>query len=256
MEALDLLWAGMQEPAIGVGMGLTAENLAEKYTISREEQDAFALLSHQRAVKAIEEGRFKAEIMPITVPRPRKEPVIFDTDEQPRSDLTLEKLAALPPAFKEGGTVTAGNACGLNDAVSAAVLMSRQRAEELRLRPLARIRGYNVVGVDPNYMGIGPVPSIRAVLKGAGMTLNDIDRFEINEAFAAQYLSCERELNLDREKVNVFGNGIALGHPIAATGARLLTTLLYCMINDDLNLGVYSLCAGEGMGFAVILERI
>jgi acetyl-CoA C-acetyltransferase len=256
MEALDLLWAGMQEPAIGVGMGLTAENLAEKYTIIREEQDAFALLSHQRAVKAIEEGRFKAEIMPITVPRPRKEPVIFDTDEQPRSDLTLEKLAALPPAFKEGGTVTAGNACGLNDAVSAAVLMSRQRAEELRLRPLARIRGYNVVGVDPNYMGIGPVPSIRAVLKGAGMTLNDIDRFEINEAFAAQYLSCERELNLDREKVNVFGNGIALGHPIAATGARLLTTLLYCMINDDLNLGVYSLCAGEGMGFAVILERI
>ncbi len=256
MEALDLLWAGMQEPAIGVGMGLTAENLAEKYDISREEQDAFALLSHQRAIKAIEEERFKAEIMPILVPRSRKEPVIFDTDEHPRNDLTLEKLAALPPAFKEGGTVTAGNSCGLNDGVSAAVLMSREMANELGLKPLALIRGYKVVGVDPNYMGIGPVPSIRGVLKETGLTLNDIERFEINEAFAAQYLSCERELNLNREKANVCGNGIALGHPVGATGARLLTTLLYGMISDDLNLGVYSLCAGEGMGFAVILERV
>jgi acetyl-CoA C-acetyltransferase len=256
MEALDLLWAGMQEPMIGVGMGLTAENLAEKYNISREEQDAFALLSHQRAIKAIEEGRFKSEIMPVPVPGRKKGPTIFDTDEHPRKDITREKLAALPAVFKEGGTVTAGNACGLNDGVSAAVLLSRKRADELGLKPLALIRGYKVVGVDPDYMGIGPVPSIRGVLKNAGMTINDIDRFEINEAFASQYLACERELNLDREKVNIYGNGIALGHPVGATGARLLTTLLYGMINDDFNLGVYSLCAGGGMGFAVILERI
>jgi acetyl-CoA C-acetyltransferase len=256
MEALDLLWAGMQEPAIGVGMGLTAENLAEKYHISREEQDAFALLSHQRAVKAIEGGKFKAEIMPIAVPRPRKEPLVFDIDEHPRKDLTLEKLAALPTAFKEGGTVTAGNACGLNDGVAAAVIMSRRRADELGLKPLARIRGYKVVGVDPNYMGIGPVPSIRGVLKETGLSLDDIERFEINEAFAAQYLACERELGLNRDKVNIYGNGIALGHPVGATGARLLTTLLYGMINDNLTLGIYSLCAGEGMGFAVILERV
>lgn len=255
MEALDLLWAGMQEPAIGVGMGLTAENLAEKYSVKREEQDAFALLSHQRAIRAIEEGRFKAEIMAIPVPRAKTETFLFDTDENPRNDLTIEKLAALSPVFKKGGTVTAGNSCGLNDGVSAALLMSRQRADELSLKPLARIRGYKVVGVDPNYMGIGPVPSIRGVLKDAGLKLNDIDRFEINEAFAAQYLSCERELNLNREKVNIYGNGIALGHPVGATGARLLTTLLYGMINDNLNLGIYSLCAGEGMGFAVILER-
>ena len=256
MQALDLLWAGMQEPAIGVGMGLTAENLAEKYRISREEQDAFALLSHQRAVRAIEKGNFKAEIIPIAVPRPRKEPLVFDIDEHPRKDLTLEKLASLPPAFKEGGTVTAGNACGLNDGVAAALIMSRKRADELGLRPLARIRGYKVVGVDPNYMGIGPVPSIRGVLKENGLTLNDIERFEINEAFAAQYLACERELGLNREKVNIYGNGIALGHPVGATGARLLATLLYGMINDNLALGIYSLCAGGGMGFAVILERV
>jgi acetyl-CoA C-acetyltransferase len=256
METLDLIWAGMQEPMIGVGMGLTAENLAEKHHISREEQDAFALLSHQRAVQAIKEERFKSEIMPVPVPRRKKEPVIFDTDEHPRSDLTLEKLASLPPAFKEGGTVTAGNACGLNDGVAAAVLTSRERADALGLKPLAKVRGYSVVGVDPDYMGIGPVPAIQKVLKGAGVTLDDIDRFEINEAFAAQYLACERELDLDRERVNVYGNGIALGHPIGATGARLLTTLLYGMINDDLNLGIYSLCAGGGMGFAVILERI
>jgi acetyl-CoA C-acetyltransferase len=165
-------------------------------------------------------------------------------------------LAGLPAVFKEGGTVTAGNACGLNDGASAAVLLSRKRADELGLKPLAMIRGYKVVGVDPDYMGIGPVPAIRAVLKNAGMTIDDVDRFEINEAFAAQYLSCERELNLDRDRVNVYGNGIALGHPVGATGARLLTTLLYGMINDDLNLGVYSLCAGGGMGFAVILERV
>ena len=256
VEALDLIWTGMQEPVIGVGMGLTAENLAEKYGISREAQDAFALLSHQRATKAIEQGKFKSEIMPVAVPRRGQDPLIYDLDEHPRADITMEKLAALPPAFKADGTVTAGNACGLNDGVAAAILMDRERADELGLKPLVKIRGYNAVGVDPDYMGIGPVPSIRAVLKGAGLVNDDIERFEINEAFAAQYLSCERELDLDREKVNVYGNGIALGHPIGATGARLLTTLLYGMINDDLNMGVCSLCAGGGMGFAFILERI
>lgn len=256
LEGLDLLWKGMQEPASGVGMGLTAENLAEKYSISREDQDAFALLSHQRAARAIREGKFLDEITPVAIPVRKGTPSIFQTDEHVKSDVTMEGLAKLPPIFKKDGTVTAGNTCGMNDAAAAAVLVEKGKALEWGLEPLARIKGYHVAGVDPNFMGIGPVPSIRAALKKAAMTLDDIDRFEINEAFAAQYLACESELNLDRKKVNVHGNGIALGHPVGATGARLLTTLLHGMINDDLNTGVFSLCAGGGMGFSVILERI
>jgi acetyl-CoA C-acetyltransferase len=256
MTALDLVWAGMQEPSIGVGMGFTAENIAEKYHISREEQDAFALLSHQRASRAIEQGKFKTEIMPVSIPARKGERLVFDTDEHVRRDLTLEQLAKLAPAFKEGGTVTAGNACGINDGAAAAILTSRERAKELGLEALATIRAYHVCGVDPNFMGTAPVPAIRSVLKKANLTIGDIDRFEINEAFAAQYLYCVRELGLDRDKVNVYGNGIALGHPVGATGCRLLTTLLHQMLAEGLNLGVYSLCAGGGMGFAVVLERV
>ncbi len=256
LQAYDLLWKGMQEYPIGVGMGLTAENLAEKYGISREEQDAFAVQSHQRATKAISEGRFKEEIVPVLVPRRKSEPLLFDTDEHVRRDVTLQQLAKLSPAFKKDGTVTAGNACGMNDAAAAVIVTTRPKAQELGLQPLMRIKGYRVVGVDPNIMGIGPVPAIRQALAGAGLEIGDIDRFEINEAFAAQYLACERELGLDRDKVNVYGNGIALGHPVGATGCRLLVTLFHEMIADDRQLGVASLCAGGGMGFAVVLERI
>ncbi|MGB6067003.1 MAG: thiolase family protein [Desulfomonilaceae bacterium] len=256
LQAYDLLWRGMQEYPIGVGMGLTAENLAEKYGISREDQDAFAVLSHQKAARAIQDEKFKAEIIPVPVARPKKEPILFDTDEHVRPDVSIEKLAKLPAAFKKDGTVTAGNACGMNDAAAAVIVTSLKKARELGLAPLMRIRGYRVVGVDPNIMGIGPVPAIRGSLAGAGLELGDIDRFEINEAFAAQYLACERELGLDRSKVNVYGSGIALGHPVGATGCRLVVTLFHEMVADNLTLGVASLCAGGGMGFAVVLERV
>lgn len=255
-ELYDLVWRGMQEYPIGVGMGLTAENLAVQHGISRQEQDAFALLSHQRASRAIDEKKFEAEITPVSIPVRKGTPTLFATDEHVRRDVTLDQLAKLPPAFKKDGTVTAGNACGMNDAAASVIVASREKAGELGLKALARIRGYHVAGVDPNIMGIGPVPAIRIALKKAGLNLADIERFEINEAFAAQYLACERELGLDREKVNVFGSGIALGHPVGATGCRLVVTLLYGMIADDLHLGVASLCAGGGMGFALILERV
>jgi acetyl-CoA C-acetyltransferase len=236
-------------------MGLTAENLAEKHQISRQEQDSFALLSHQRAARAILEGKFKEEITPVTIPGRKGEFVVFETDEHVRSDTTIESLAKLPPIFKKGGTVTAGNACSMNDGAAAVIITHRERANELGLKSLATIKAYHVAGVDPNFMGIGPVPAINSALKKANLNLGDIERFEINEAFAAQYLACERELGLDREKVNVHGNGIALGHPVGATGCRLVVTLLYGMMADNLGLGVASLCAGGGMGFALILER-
>jgi acetyl-CoA C-acetyltransferase len=255
-ELYDLVWRGMQEYPIGVGMGLTAENLAAKYQISRQEQDAFALLSHQRASKAIEEKKFAAEITPVSIPVRKGAPILFATDEHVRRNVTLDQLAKLPPAFKKDGVVTAGNACGMNDAAAAVIVVSREKALELGFKALAKIRGYHVTGVDPNIMGIGPVPAIRTALQKAKLNIADIERFEINEAFAAQYLACERELGLDREKVNVFGSGIALGHPVGATGCRLVVTLLYGMMADDLHLGVASLCAGGGMGFALILERV
>ena len=256
LEAYDLVWRGMQEPFIGVGMGLTAENLAEKYSISRQEQDEFAVLSHKRAAKAIDEGKFKAEITPFEIPQRKRDPIIFDTDEHVRRDASVEAMAKLPAVFKKDGTVTAGNACGMNDAATAVILTHLDKAKELGLKPLAKITAYHVAGVDPDYMGIGPVPAIQGALKKAQLQLSDIERFEINEAFAAQYLACERELGLDRNKVNLYGNGIALGHPVGATGCRLVVTLLYEMVAESIGLGVASLCAGGGMGFAIILERI
>ncbi len=255
-ELYDLVWKGMQEYPIGAGMGLTAENLSETYQISREKQDSYALLSHQRAAKAIETGKFTAEIVPISIPRKKQEPVLFDTDEHPRPEMTLSQLTKLPPVFKNEGTVTAGNSCGMNDGSAAVIVANRERADELGLTSLAKIRGYHVVGVDPNIMGIGPVPAIRTAIERADLGINDIDRYEINEAFAAQYLACERELGLDRDKVNVNGSGIALGHPVGATGCRLVVTLLHSMISEALPLGVASLCAGGGMGFAMVLERL
>ncbi|OPY74351.1 MAG: Acetyl-CoA acetyltransferase [Syntrophorhabdus sp. PtaU1.Bin058] len=253
--AVDLLWRAMHEHPIGGGMGMTAENLAERYGITREEQDRFALSSQQRASKAVKDGRFKEEISPVVIPVKKGEPKVIDTDEYPKPNMTLEKLAQLQPAFKKDGTVTAGNACGINDAAAAVVLMTGQKATELGLKPLCRIVSDASVGVDPAYMGIGPVPASRKVLKRAGLSLDDIELFEINEAFAAQFLSCERELGLNREIVNVNGSGISLGHPVGATGTRLVVTLLYEMKKRGLKYGLASLCAGGGLGYALIIEN-
>jgi acetyl-CoA C-acetyltransferase len=254
-QLIDMLWRAMQEYPIGAGMGLTAENLAEKYGISREEQDRFSLISQQRACQAIQEGRFKNEMTPVSIAQKKGEARIVDTDEHPRPDITLEKLAKLPPAFKKGGTVTAGNSSGLNDAAAVTVLMSREKAKEMGLKPLAKILGYAIVGVDPSYMGIGPVPATQRVLKKAGLSLKDIQLIEINEAFAAQYLSCEKELGLNRDIVNVNGSGIALGHPVGATGCRLVVTLIHEMAKRNLTLGLATLCVGGGLGFAMVIER-
>jgi acetyl-CoA C-acetyltransferase len=254
-QLIDMLWKAMQEYPIGAGMGLTAENLAEKYGISREEQDRFSLLSQQRACKAIQEGRFKDEITTVLISQKKGEAKAVDTDEHPRADVSLEKLAKLPPAFKKGGTVTAGNSSGLNDAAAVTVLMSREKAKEMGLKPLAKILGYAIVGVDPSYMGIGPVPATKKVLNKVGLSLKDIQLIEINEAFAAQYLSCEKELGLNRDIVNVNGSGIALGHPVGATGCRLVVTLIHEMAKRDLTLGLATLCVGGGLGFAVLVER-
>jgi acetyl-CoA C-acetyltransferase len=236
-------------------MGITAENLVKKYGISREEQDEFALRSQQKMARAMQEGRFKEQIVPITVPVKKGEPIIFDTDEHPRPNTTMEALAKLPPAFLEGGTVTAGNSSGLNDGASALVIMSREKAEELGLTPLAVIRAYAVAGVDPNIMGIGPVPATRKVLKKAGLTLDDMDLIEINEAFAAQVIACDRELNMNPEKVNVNGGAIAHGHPLGATGAILITKAVYELQQSGGRYALITACIGGGQGIATIIER-
>ncbi len=236
-------------------MGITAENLAKKYGISREEQDAFALRSQQRMARAMQEGRFEEQIVPITVPVKKGEPFVFDTDEHPRPNTTMEALAKLPPAFLEGGTVTAGNSSGLNDGASALVIMSREKAEELGLKPLAVIRAHAVAGVDPNIMGIGPVPATRKVLKKAGLALDDMDIIEINEAFAAQVIACDRELEMDPEKVNVNGGAIAHGHPLGATGAILITKAVYELKRRGGKYALITACIGGGQGIATIIER-
>jgi len=236
-------------------MGITAENLAEKYNISREEQDLFALESQKRAEKAIKEGRFREEIVPVVVPQKKGEPIIFAQDEHPRFGTTLEALAKLRPAFKKDGTVTAGNASGINDGAAALVLTSAWKAESLGLKPLAVLRSWATAGVEPSIMGIGPVEATRKALKRAGLTLADIDLIEANEAFAAQCLAVAKELELDLNKTNVNGGAIALGHPIGASGARILVTLLYEMQRRGSRYGLATLCVGGGMGVATIVER-
>ena len=252
----DLIWGIMQEYPIGVGMGLTAENLTEKYGIPREEQDELALSSHKRAGRALSEGRFQDEIAPLMIAQRKGPAKAVETDEHPRPDTTLEQLARLRPAFKKDGTVTAGNSSGLNDAAAAVVLVSGEKAAELGIKPLARIVGQAVVGVDPSYMGIGPVHAVRKVLAKTGLTLEQMELVEINEAFAAQYLACEKELGLDRVKTNVNGSGIALGHPVGATGCRLVVSLVYEMQRRGLKLGLATLCAGGGHGLALVIERV
>jgi 3-oxoadipyl-CoA thiolase len=237
-------------------MGETAENVAEKYRITREEQDAFALQSHQRAVAAMQAGRFKDEIVPVLVPQRKGDPVVVDTDEGPRPDTSLEKLAKLRPAFREGGTVTAGNASQVNDGAAALLLASQAKARELGLQPMARIIATAVAGVHPSYMGIGPVPATRKALGRAGLRLDQIDLVELNEAFAAQSLACLRELDLDQGRCNVNGGAIALGHPLGCTGARILTTLLHEMGRRNARYGLATMCIGVGQGIATIVERI
>ena len=234
-------------------MGITAENLAEKYNISREAQDAFAAGSQNKAEAAIKEGKFKDEIVPIVIPS-KKGDVTIDADEFPRSGITAEGLSKLRPAFLKDGTVTAGNASGVNDGAAAIVVMSAEKAKELGIKPLARILSYASAGVEPSIMGIGPVPAVRKALEKAGLSILDLDLVEANEAFAAQSLAVSQELGFDMNKVNVNGGAIALGHPVGASGARILTTLLYEMKRRGSHYGVATLCIGGGMGTAMIVE--
>ncbi|HIK75165.1 MAG: acetyl-CoA C-acetyltransferase [Alloalcanivorax sp.] len=236
-------------------MGITAENLAEKYSLSREAQDAFAAASHQKAAAAINEGRFKNEITPVAVPQRKGDPKIVDTDEQPRGDTTADSLGGLRAAFKKDGTVTAGNASALNDGAAAVMLMSEARANQLGLPILARLAGQASAGVDPAIMGIGPVSATRRCLERAGWSLDQVDLIEANEAFAAQSLAVGKDLEWDQDKVNVNGGAIALGHPIGASGCRVLVTLLHEMQRRDVKKGLATLCIGGGQGVALAVER-
>ncbi|GEN34447.1 MULTISPECIES: acetyl-CoA C-acetyltransferase [Aneurinibacillus] len=235
-------------------MGITAENLAEKYGITREEQDKFAAWSQQKTEAAMNENKFADEIVPVEIPQRKGDPILFDRDEFPRAGVTVEQLGKLKPAFKKEGTVTAGNASGINDGAAALVLMSRERAEQLGLKPMAVIRANASAGVDPSIMGIGPVPSTKKALEKAGLTIEDIDLVEANEAFAAQSLAVGRELNIPDEKLNVNGGAISLGHPVGASGARVLVTLLHEMKRRGSRYGLATLCIGGGQGVATIVE--
>ena len=237
-------------------MGITAENVAEQWGLTREMQDEFALASQQKAEAAIKAGKFKDEIVPVMIPQKKGDPVAFDTDEFPRFGTTIEALAKLKPAFKkDGGTVTAGNASGINDSAAAVVVMTKEKAEELGIKPLATIVSYATGGVDPKIMGTGPIPASRKAMAKAGLTIKDIDLIEANEAFAAQSLAVAHDLEFDMDKVNVNGGAIALGHPIGASGCRILVTLLYEMQKRDSKLGLATLCIGGGQGQALIVKR-
>jgi acetyl-CoA C-acetyltransferase len=250
-----LILDGLQESFYGYHMGNTAENIAEKYGISKAEQDAFGVLSHQRARKAIMEGLFKDEIVPVLIPQRKGDPVFFAVDERP-IDTNLEKMAKLQPAFKKGGTVTAGNASGINDAAAAMLLMSEDMAKRLGLKPLVKITAYSSAALEPAYMGLGPIPAVRKILKVTGLSIDDFGAIELNEAFAAQAIGCMRELKCDPEKTNPLGSGISIGHPIGCTGARIIVTLMCQMMRNDLEWGLASLCIGGGQGMATVLQRV
>jgi acetyl-CoA C-acetyltransferase len=254
-EVTDLMvFDGLYEIFYGYHMGITAENIVNKYGISREEQDALSVLSHERARKAILEGSFNKEIVPVTI-KTRKGDIIFDTDERPM-DTSLEKMARLRPVFVKDGSVTAGNASGINDAAAAVLLMSGSKAAELGLQPILEIKGFSSGGLDPAYMGLGPVPAIRGALQKSGMAISDIDMIELNEAFAAQAIGCMRELDIPVELPNQVGSAISIGHPIGCTGARQVVTGMHLMQRQDLNQGMFSMCIGGGMGMAMIAERV
>jgi acetyl-CoA C-acetyltransferase len=248
-----MVFDGLYEIFYGYHMGMTAENIAAMYGISRQEQDELGVLSHNRAKTAINEGLFAQEIVPVVI-KTRKGEIVFDTDERPL-DTNLEKMARLRPAFKKDGTVTAGNASGINDAAAAVLMMSADKAKELGLEPIVKIKAFAAGGVDPAYMGLGPVPAVRKVLKAAGMTLNDIDMIELNEAFASQAIGCMRELGIETDRPNELGSGISLGHPIGCTGARQMVTGMNHMQRKGYNTGIISMCIGGGMGMAMVVVR-
>ena len=253
-DVYDLMvFDGLYEIFYGYHMGLTAENIAEMYDIGRTEQDELGVLSHQRAKRAINEGIFKEEIVPVMI-KSRKGEILFDTDERPM-DTTVEKMAKLRPAFKKDGTVTAGNASGINDAAAAVLMMSGEKAKELGLDPYLKIKGFASGGLDPAYMGLGPVPAIRKALRNTQMSLDDIEMIELNEAFAAQAIGCLRELGLENDRPNELGSGISLGHPIGCTGARQMVTAMHQMKRKGYTTGLISMCIGGGMGMAMVVER-
>ena len=236
-------------------MGVTAENIAEKWSLTREMQDEFALSSQLKAEKAVKEGRFKDEIVPVEIPQRKGDPIVFDTDEFPKFGSTIEKLGKLKPAFKKGGTVTAGNASGINDGAAMFIVMSKEKAEQLGVNYLATIKSYASAGLDPQIMGYGPFEATSKALSKAGLTVEDLDLIEANEAFAAQSLAVAKDLKFDMNKVNVNGGAIAIGHPVGASGARILTTLIYEMIKRDDKKGLATLCIGGGQGIAIVVER-
>jgi len=253
-EIADLLMTdGLFESFYGYHMGMTAEHIAEKYGISRQEQDELGALSHQRALAAIADGRFKDEIVPIPVPQRKGEPIVFDVDERPM-ETSVEKMSRLRPAFKKDGTVTAGNSAGINDAAAALLLMSEEKATQLGLKPLAKIKAWSSGALDPAYMGLGPVTAVRKLFHRHSLTMKDIGVFELNEAFAVQAIACMRELDCGPEKTNLVGSGISIGHPIGCTGARIVLTLMGEMIRQGHHLGLASLCIGGGQGMATVLE--
>ena len=256
-EAIDsMISDGLTCAIASCHMGITAEEVASRFNVSREDQDAFAAESQRRAVAAIEGGAFRDEIVPVLMPQRKGDPIVFSVDEYPRAGSTVQKLAGLKPAFQKEGTVTAGNASGINDGAAALVVVTGDKARNAGTKPLARILAYASTGVDPKIMGIGPIPAVRKVLDRAGLQLGDIDLFELNEAFAAQSVAVVRELQIDPARVNVNGGAIALGHPIGASGARVLTTLLYALHARKLRYGVASLCIGGGMGIAMAVEAL
>jgi acetyl-CoA C-acetyltransferase len=253
-EMVDLMvFDGLFEIFYGYHMGLTAENIAEKYGISRREQDELGLLSHQRARAAMARGVLKEEIVPVEIPQKKGDPLRFEHDERPM-ETSLEKMGKLPAVFKTNGTVTAGNASGINDAAAAVLLMSAEKAKALGLRPMGKIKAFATAGIDPAYMGLGPIPAVRKVLRKANLQLGDMGLIELNEAFASQAIACIRELRLDLEKTNVNGSGISLGHPIGCTGARLIVSLLHEMRRRSVPLGLATLCIGGGQGMAMVVE--
>lgn len=255
-KAIDtMVHDGLWDAFNNYHMGITAENLAEKYGITREQMDEFAAASQQKASDAIDSGRFKSQIVPIEIPQRKGDPLVFDTDEGPRKGITADKLAGMKPAFKKDGTITAGNASSINDGAAVTMLCSEAKARELGLEPLARIKAYANAGVDPAIMGIGPAPATRRCLEKAGWSIDDLDLIEANEAFAAQALSVNKELGWDTAKINVNGGAIALGHPIGASGCRVLVTLVHEMIARDARKGLATLCIGGGQGVALAIER-
>lgn len=251
----EMITDGLWDAFNNYHMGMTAENIAERWGITREMQDEFSVTSQNNAERAIKEGRFKDEIVPVVIPQRKGDPIVFDTDEFPRFGTTIEKLAKLRPAFKKDGTVTAGNASGINDCAAAIVVMSAEKAEELGIKPLVKVASYGSRGLDPAIMGYGPFYATRAALEKAGYTVDDMDLIEANEAFAAQSLAVAKDLHFDMSKVNVNGGAIALGHPIGASGARILVSLIHEMIKRDSKKGLATLCIGGGMGTAMVVER-